>query len=93
MACSLRRGVQVRVGAMEEEAVGRDAVRAARALLGVQAAASHRPPHQAHPPGQGPPPRLQGQAGRSPPCPLFYGEAEVMLEMPACVGWPWLLEI
>jgi len=50
MACSLRRGVQVRVGAMEEEAVGRDALRAARALLGVQAAAGHRPPHQAHPP-------------------------------------------
>ena len=49
-ACSLRRGVQVRVGAMEEEAVGRDALRAARALLGVQAAAGHRPPHQAHPP-------------------------------------------
>jgi hypothetical protein len=51
---------------MEEEAVGCDALRAARAVLGVQAAAGYRPPHQAHPPGQGPPPRLQGQAGRSP---------------------------
>ncbi|KAM3256526.1 hypothetical protein ACQJBY_049145 [Aegilops geniculata] len=48
---------------MEEEAVGRDEVRAARALLGVQAAAGHRAHHQAHPPRQGPPSRLQGQAG------------------------------
>jgi hypothetical protein len=31
---------------MEEEAVGRDEVRAARAVLGVQAAAGHRPPHR-----------------------------------------------
>jgi hypothetical protein len=59
-------GVQVRVGAMEEEAVGRDEVRAARALLGVPPAAGHRPPHPPHPPRQGPPPRLQGQAGRFP---------------------------
>jgi hypothetical protein len=59
------RGVHLRVGAMEEEAVGCDALRAARAVLGVQAAAGYRPPHQAHPPWQGrgappppPPPRL-----------------------------------
>jgi hypothetical protein len=51
---------------MEEEAVGRDALRAARAVLGVQAAAGDRPPNEAHAPRQGPPPRLQGQAGRSP---------------------------
>jgi hypothetical protein len=50
---------------MEKEAIRRDAVRSTRALLGVQAAAGHRPPHKAHPPRQGPPPRLQGQAGRS----------------------------
>uniref|UniRef100_M8CP64 Ribosomal protein L15 n=1 Tax=Aegilops tauschii TaxID=37682 RepID=M8CP64_AEGTA len=40
---------------MEEEAVRRDEVRAARALLGVQAAARHRPHHQAHPPRPGTP--------------------------------------
>ena len=48
---------------MEEEAVGRDEVRAARALLGVQAAAGDRTHHQAHPSRQGTPSRLQGQAG------------------------------
>ena len=48
---------------MEEEAVGRDEVRSARALLGVQAAAGDRAHHQAHPPRQGTPSRLQGQAG------------------------------
>jgi hypothetical protein len=48
---------------MEEEAVGRDEVRAARALLGVQAAACDRAHHQAHPSRQGSPSWLQGQAG------------------------------
>ena len=56
----LGRGVQVRLGAMEEEAVRRDEVRAARAVLGVQAAAGDRAHHQAHPSRQGAPPRLQG---------------------------------
>jgi len=78
-----RRCVQVRLGAMEEEAVRRDAVRAARALLGVQAAAGHRPPHKAHPPRQGPPPRLQGQAGRSP---LLTPLARATLAMDLWVG-------
>ncbi|KAM3365991.1 hypothetical protein ACQJBY_015516 [Aegilops geniculata] len=63
---------------MEEEAVRRDEVRAARALLGVQAAARHRPHHQAHPPRQGTPSRLQGQAGvcgLPDPCETWWQEA------------------
>ena len=57
------RGVQVRVGDMEEEAVGSDEVRAEGPLLGVPPTPFHRPRHAPHPPRQGSPSRLQGQAG------------------------------
>lgn len=54
--------LQVHPGAVEEEAVGCDAVPAARALLAVPPAVSPAPRPAPHTPGQSPQAGLQGQA-------------------------------
>jgi hypothetical protein len=59
----VNRGIQVRVGAMEEEAVGCDEVSAEGQVLGVPPAPFHCARHASYPPRQGSPLGLQGQAG------------------------------
>jgi hypothetical protein len=59
----VNRGIQVRVGAMEEEAVGCDEVSAESQVLGVPPAPFHCARHASYPPRQGSPLGLQGQAG------------------------------
>lgn len=54
--------LQVHPGALEEEAVGRDAVPAACALLAVPAAVRFAPGPAPHAPGQSPQAGVQGQA-------------------------------
>lgn len=54
--------LQVHPGAVEEEAVGRDAVPAARALLAVPPAVGLAPGPAPHAAGQSPQARIQGQA-------------------------------
>jgi hypothetical protein len=55
-------GLQVRRGAVEEEAERCAPLPSARARVGVPPAALRVPRDPAHPTGQGSPPRLQGQA-------------------------------
>ncbi|KAL2457397.1 60S ribosomal protein L15-1 [Abeliophyllum distichum] len=56
-------GVHLCVGAMEEEAVRCYEVHTEDPLLGVPSASRCCTRHQTHPPRQGPPPRIQSQAG------------------------------
>ena len=57
------RGIQVRVRAMEEEAIGCDEVFTEGEVLGVSPAIFYCPSHSPHSPRQGSPLGLQGQAG------------------------------
>lgn len=57
------RGIQVRVRAMEEEAIGCDEVFTEGEVLGVSSAIFYCPSHSPHSPRQGSPLGLQGQAG------------------------------